>query len=203
MMPQLIWRIDGDDPIIYLTFDDGPIPEVTPWVVDQLSLFNAKATFFCVGDNVFKHPDIYNLLLENGHSVGNHTYNHISGWSNLRSDYLSNINKASDYIDSNLFRPPYGRITPLKFRSIREQYQVIMWDVLSGDFDGRIDPEICLQNVIKNTKAGSIIVFHDSLKAKKNLEYCLPRVLEHFTLQGYEFAALKSQKVSALNKALI
>ncbi len=203
MMPQLIWRIDGDDPIIYLTFDDGPIPEVTPWVVDQLSLFNAKATFFCVGDNVFKHPDIYNLLLENGHSVGNHTYNHISGWSNLRGDYISNINKASDYIDSNLFRPPYGRITPLKFRSIRDQYQVIMWDVLSGDFDGRIDPEICLQNVIKNTKAGSIIVFHDSLKAKKNLEYCLPRVLEHFTLQGYEFAALKSQKVSALNKALI
>lgn len=191
LFPGLIWKVPGEEHKIYLTFDDGPIPEVTPWVLDTLDTYGAKATFFCVGDNVRKYPEIFDQVLEAGHSVGNHTYNHLSGWRTENIQYFNNIRHCARMVQSRLFRPPYGKLRPSQANFLQRHYRIIMWDVLSGDFDKNIKPEDCLQNVIQHTGPGSIVVFHDSLKAKSNLAYTLPRVLEHFSNLGYEFAALK------------
>ncbi len=202
-MPQLLWRLEDINKSIFLTFDDGPIPEITPWVLDQLDQYNARASFFCVGENVEKHPHIYKEIIHRSHCVGNHTFNHLSGWSTSHEEYLKNVDKASQVINSSLFRPPYGRLTPGKFKAIKENYQVVMWDVLSGDFDPFLQEELCLENVINNTQSGSIIVFHDSIKAWKNLEYTLPKVLHHFTSLGYSFESLEHVNVRKLNPNLM
>jgi peptidoglycan-N-acetylglucosamine deacetylase len=181
------WRINTSEKVLYLTFDDGPIPEVTPWILQQLEQYNAKATFFCVGENVEKNPEIYQNLLQKGHSVGNHTQNHLNGWSTKTDVYLENTKKCATLVQSNLFRPPYGRLKPSQSAMIRKNYQIILWDVLSGDFDPKISVEKCLQNVIDCAKEGSIIVMHDSLKAEKNLRYILPRLLAHFAERGFRF----------------
>jgi len=173
-----------------LTFDDGPIPEVTPWVLDQLAEHEAKATFFCVGENAVRHPNIYSRIHAGGHTVGNHTYNHLNGWTTSREDYLKNVEQCASVVDSRLFRPPYGKLTRRKALVLQEQYKLVMWDVLSGDFDQSISPEACFQNVASNTKPGSIIVFHDSLKSELNLRYALPKVLSLFSERNYEFEAL-------------
>ena len=175
---------------IFLTFDDGPIPEVTPWVLSMLKSYDAKATFFCVGDNVRKHPDIYQKVMDEGHTVGNHTQNHLSGWSTENISYFNNIRHCARKVQSNLFRPPYGKLKPSQVQFLQRHYRIIMWDVLSGDFDHDISPQDCSQNVIQHAGPGSIVVFHDSLKAETNLRYALPQVLEHFTRQGYSFQAL-------------
>ncbi len=190
LFPGLIWKMSGQQKALYLTFDDGPIPEVTPWVLDMLRAFQAKATFFCVGDNVRKHPDIFDMVLEDGHSVGNHTHNHLSGWASENISYFHNIRHCARVVPSNLFRPPYGKMKPSQVQFLQRHYRIIMWDVLSGDFDRDLTPQACSQNVINNAGPGSIIVFHDSLKAEANLRYALPKVLEHFSSLGYTFQGL-------------
>ncbi len=190
LMPAYLWQAESPAKVIYLTFDDGPIPEVTPWVLDTLAQYGAKATFFCVGENVERNPDIFQRLLAEGHAVGNHTYNHWNGWQTDTARYCNNIKKCSGVVKSHLFRPPYGRITATQRRYVQRYYRIVMWDVLSGDFDPEITPEACWVNVRDNAERGSIIVFHDSRKAEERLRYALPRTLEHFAAQGYRFEAI-------------
>lgn len=188
VFPGLTWSFPSSDKCIYLTFDDGPIPEITDWVLDILNEYQAKATFFCIGNNVEKHPDVYNRVLIKGHAVGNHTHNHLKGWKTKTKHYIENITQASNLIESKLFRPPYGRFTPKQYDGIKKNgFQTIMWSVLAFDWSHEVSPEQCLKNVISNTKSGDIIVFHDSLKASRNMQYALPRVLEYFSEKGYEF----------------
>lgn len=193
IFPNLVWEIPSKEKTIYLTFDDGPTPEITEWTLQQLKQHDAKATFFCIGNNIEKHPKIFNTILENGHAIGNHTYNHLKGWKTKTNDYLKNIAKAQSIIESHntsttLFRPPYGQIKPKQTKALNKLgYQIIMWNVLSIDWDKDITKEQCLENVIKHTKPGSLVVFHDSVKASKNMQYALPKVLEHFSNKGYTF----------------
>ena len=200
LFPNFTWKIPSQDKTLYLTFDDGPIPEVTPWVVDLLAQYNAKATFFCVGDNVQKHPDVFEQVIDAGHSIGNHTHNHLNGWTSENIEYFHNVRHCAHLVDSILFRPPYGRLRPKQAQFLQRHYRIIMWDVLSGDFDPKLSNEQCLANVIQHSKNGSIIVFHDSLKAKEKLEYVLPKVLEHFQALGYQFEKLNASSVSDLIK---
>lgn len=190
---SFIWKIDTNQKALFLTFDDGPIPVVTPWVLDTLDQFDAKATFFCVGENAARHSDILQEIIERGHLVGNHTQNHLNGWKTNQFTYCKNIVQAKEYIQSNLFRPPYGKITPAQTQSIKTKFHIVMWDVLSGDFDREITPQKCYENVINNTEEGSVIVFHDSIKAWPNLEYTLPKVLCYYSEKGFEFKALSDQ----------
>lgn len=190
---SLTWNKTRKEKIIYLTFDDGPIPDVTPFVLKTLKDFDAKATFFCIGDNIRKHPEIFEQLKKDGHQIGNHTYNHLKGWKTTDDVYLENFKKCQEKTNTNLFRPPYGRIKKSqikKIRSIHPKVKIIMWDVLSGDFDIKLSPEKCYKNVINNTQNGSIIVFHDSLKAFDRLKYTLPLVLQYFKDRGYQFGYL-------------
>lgn len=190
-----IWSIPESDKTLYLTFDDGPHPEATPFVLKELKKHNALATFFCIGKNVVAYPAIYKQIINEGHSVGNHTYNHLNGWKTGNDDYLKDIALASHEIDSDLFRPPYGRITSFQAKNLRsamngKEPKVIMWDVLSGDFDIDCTPLQCLSNVLLATVSGSIIIFHDSEKAFPNLAYTLPRILHYFSEKGYLFKSL-------------
>ncbi len=185
---------------LYLTFDDGPIPEVTEFVLEQLSKYNAKATFFCIGDNIRKHPDIFDKIVAQEHAVGNHTMNHLKAWKTNSEIYRKNIIDCDQIIKKHvgnqnkptLFRPPYGQISYSKFKVLEKLgYKIILWDVLSKDWEAHTSPESCLQNVLQNTEPGSIIVFHDSIKASKNLTYTLPKVLEYFTKKGFSFKAIR------------
>ena len=209
---SLIWNKSREKKIIFLTFDDGPIPIVTLWVLKTLKNFNAKATFFCIGDNIAKYPEIFSQLKVDGHAIGNHTYNHLKGWATEDGIYISNFIKCQELTQTNLFRPPYGRIKFSQINLLENQHiriktqdkrvndiestvsnpksQIIMWDILSGDFDTKLSPEKCLKNVIKHTKNGSIVVFHDSLKAWERLEYVLPKALEYWSKEGYQFEIL-------------
>ncbi|MGK0388231.1 MAG: peptidoglycan/xylan/chitin deacetylase (PgdA/CDA1 family) [Maribacter sp.] len=200
LFPNFIWRLPTEDKVVYLTFDDGPIPEVTPWVLDLLEEYNAKATFFCVGENVKQYSDLLEKVRKAGHSVGNHTFSHLNGWLTDNVTYLRNVRKGAHAVHSELFRPPYGKVKPSQAKFLNRHYRVVMWDVLSGDFDPALSKEQCLENVIKNTEKGSIIVFHDSLKAKDKLEYVLPKTLEHFAKQGYRFEALAQHTVAKKNR---
>jgi len=193
LFPNCVWQMPTIRRKLYLTFDDGPIPEVTPWVLEQLEKYNAKATFFCVGENVSKYPEIFNATLEAGHSIGNHTYNHLSGWGNENLPYFHNVRKCAQQVKSSLFRPPYGRIKPRQMQFLQRHYQIVMWDVLSGDFDPSISVEACFKNVVDHAKKGSIIVFHDSLKAKDKLEKVLPKILEHYSNEGFVFERIEEK----------
>lgn len=190
LFPNFVWRVPTQEKKLYLTFDDGPIPAVTPWVLETLQAYNAKGTFFCVGDNVQKHPEIFEQVIKEGHVVGNHTYNHLDGWATESIQYFHNIRNAAQLVNSPLFRPPYGRLKPKQTNFLQRHYKIVMWDVLSADFDQNISPEKCLNNVISTARRGSIIVFHDSIKAEKRMKYALPRVLEHFAERGYTFENL-------------
>ncbi len=220
MFPNYAWDIAATDKTIYLTFDDGPTPEITNWTLKILKSFDAKATFFCIGNNVEKHPNIFQNILKEGHAIGNHTYNHIKGWKTKTEDYIKNIElcesvfksqychtersrsvktqkiidyqiQNSEYRIQNYFRPPYGQITPKQGKKLIELgYKIIMWDILSFDWDKNVTKETCLNNVISKTTKGSIIVFHDSVKASKNMQYALPKVLEYFSKLGYSFKAI-------------
>ncbi len=194
LYPSLIWKRKTDLKEIYLTFDDGPIPMVTPWVLDILRKWNAKATFFCVGENISKHPEIFSRVISEGHAVGNHTHNHLNGWKTPLVDYFKNCLQAdeaigSEYSENRLFRPPYGRITSKQIKALKN-WQIVMWDVLPGDFSSKHSAEEVLQKAIINSSEGSIVVFHDNLKSFDKLKEVLPAYLEHFTEQGYKFKAL-------------
>lgn len=193
---DLVWSLPQETPSIFLTFDDGPIPEVTPKVCEILERYNAKATFFCVGENIKKYPKIYSQIIDSGHSVGNHTFNHLNGWKTKNILYYRNLLQASQYIDSRLFRPPYGKLTRAQSNLIKKKYDIVMWDVLSGDFDLDIDGEKCAENVISNSVNGSIIVFHDSLKAADTMLKALPKVLDHFSALNYNLKMLPSTGIS-------
>lgn len=202
--PQLLWDKHSvsqkSDPCLYLTFDDGPVPEVTPFVLDTLERHQAQATFFCVGQNVDRHPDIYREILAREHRVGNHTYHHRNGWKTSDDQYQEEVARCQTAFQKhrgshqptppNLFRPPYGKISRRQIRQLARQYTIVMWDILSGDFDARFNAEACLQKCIKHTQPGTIIIFHDSYKAQKNLTYVLPRYLQHFAQAGYRFETL-------------
>jgi len=196
-----VWEISNTENKIYLTFDDGPIPEITEWVLEELKKHNAKATFFCIGHNIEKHPEIFEKVINDAHSVGNHTFNHLNGWKTSTKEYLENFKLCEDSISnlqskiynlkSKLFRPPYGKIKFSQSKKLRKLgYKIIMWDVLSADYDTAISPEKCLENVLKNVSSGSIIVFHDSVKAFPNLEYTLPRALKYWQEKGFVFEKL-------------
>ncbi len=202
LFPGFLWKMRSTNKEIFLTFDDGPIPGVTPWVLETLKAYNAKGTFFCVGDNIKKFPEIYDQVIEEGHTVGNHTLNHVSGWSTENITYFHNIRHCARMVDSSLFRPPYGKIKPSQAQFLQRHYRIIMWDVLSGDFDADILPEECSQNVIQNAGPGSIVVFHDSLKAETNLKHALPKVLAHFAALGYTFQALPKFEPAVMERAL-
>jgi peptidoglycan/xylan/chitin deacetylase (PgdA/CDA1 family) len=191
---NLVWDIPNSDKKIFLTFDDGPIPEITEWVLDILKSEEIKATFFCIGDNIKKHPEVYKRILAEGHQIGNHTFNHLNGWKTETNHYIDNFKLCETEClklnteHSFLFRPPYGKIKSSQTKAIRNLgYKIIMWDVLSYDFDPNIIPEKCLENVISNTEQGSIIVFHDSKKAEKNLKYALPKAIQILKNRGVIF----------------
>lgn len=192
--PSLIWRFSVSAKMLFITFDDGPVPFITPWILDTLKSYGAKATFFCVGENVTRYPEIYHRILSEGHTAGNHTYNHLNGWKTRTAAYLDNITKCSAVVKSNLFRPPYGKLKRKQIRSsyLHDNYRIIMWDVLSYDYDQKVSPEKCLQNVLKYAREGSVIVFHDNIKAEKNLRYTLPQVLEYYSKKGFTFCAIAS-----------
>lgn len=192
VFPSCVWRLPHiEEKRFFLTFDDGPIPEVTPWVLDVLKSYNVKAHFFCVGDNVRKYPAIYKRILEEGHKVGNHTHNHVNGWTLHSNIYLKNVSLAKQFIDSKLFRPPYGKLLRPQIKWLQAKgYTIVMWDVLTKDYDSKISPESCLQRSLK-AKEGSIILFHDSIKAEVNLRYALPKFIEAKLSEGYEFALME------------
>ena len=188
LYPKCVWRMPANEKKIYLTFDDGPVPEVSNWVLDILKQQQIKATFFCVGENVKNNNTIYQQILADGHQTGNHTYNHIKGLQTQNLEYYENIRQCQELVNSSLFRPPYGQIKPSQQNYLAKQFKIIMWDVLSYDYSQVINKERCLNNVIKNTRNGSILVFHDSVKAFPNLEYALPRAIEFLKKQQYQFA---------------
>jgi peptidoglycan-N-acetylglucosamine deacetylase len=190
LFPNFTWSVPSEEKTLYLTFDDGPIPDVTPWVLEQLRGYNAEATFFCVGENIAKNPDILKQILKEGHTVGNHTMQHLNGWTTDAVDYFHDVRHCARLTKSSLFRPPYGRVTPRQAQFLQRHYEVVMWDVLSGDFDTSITGEQCLRNVLQNATSGSIIVFHDSLKSEAKMKYALPRVLDYYAAKGYSFQSL-------------
>lgn len=200
LYPSLTWRIPATQKELYLTFDDGPVPGPTEFVLDTLAANNSHATFFCIGDNVRKHPEVFQRIEREGHATGNHTYHHLNGWKNSVEQYKSNTERCHDIMNSlhvnmdrpqkKLFRPPYGRITRRQISALAPEYRIIMWDVLSIDYSSNLSPEACLRNTISATRPGSIIVFHDSVKAEKNMSYALPRLLNHFREQGFIFKPL-------------
>ncbi|MBX7203857.1 MAG: polysaccharide deacetylase family protein [Bacteroidia bacterium] len=191
LMPGFLWRVATTEPVLYLTFDDGPHPEMTSFVLDTLKQFNAKATFFCVGENVQKYPEIYHRILAENHSVGNHTFNHLNGWKTPLTQYLENTNRAAEVIKSNLFRPPYGRITPTQARHLRKKYTLVMWDILSRDYERGLSLKSSLNAIKTGSRPGSVLVFHDSEKTALNLKSLLPETLSYFHEKGYRFDALK------------
>lgn len=211
-----VWSYASKENVLYLTFDDGPTPEITEWTLNELAKYKAKATFFCIGKNIGKYPEIFQKIIEEKHTVGNHTNNHLNGWKTSTEEYLKNIEESEKYFEENrksfilslsaslktssvegqnrkLFRPPYGKITLSQSRKLRKKgYKIIMWDVLSADFDTTISNEKCLENVIRNIQNGSIIVFHDSVKASEKLKFVLPKVLEYYSYQGFIFKSIGS-----------
>jgi len=198
LFPNLVWNISTDKKELYLTFDDGPTPIITDWLLDLLSQYNAKGTFFCIGNNIEKNPQLFLKIIANGHAVGNHTYNHLKGWKHKTKNYIDDIQQTNQIMNSlksndgtKLFRPPYGKFKSKQSKKLQALgYKIIMWDVLSYDWDKTVNEEDCLNNIISSAKEGSIIVMHDSIKASKNLKAVLPKLLKHYTDHGFVFKAL-------------
>lgn len=191
-----VWHIPPQGKDLYLTFDDGPHPVATPFVLDELKKHQAKATFFCLGKNVLEFPDVYRRITDEGHAVGNHTHNHLNGWKTEVANYIGNVKMAANHINSKLFRPPYGRIKKQQGTEIKKLgFEIVMWDVLSGDFDVTLQPSQCLENITRKARAGSIVVFHDSEKAFNNLKFALPGILDCFSANGYRFKAISGSSI--------
>lgn len=196
LFPQYLWRVDTVQPEIYLTFDDGPVNGPTGFVLDVLADAGARGTFFCIGDNVRKHPAVFQRIVDEGHTVGNHTFNHLNGWKTSTDAYIRNVDLFDEQMRLSggpavkLFRPPYGRITRMQSRVLMPRRTVVMWDVVSWDFNSKVSPEQCLKNTLRAIRPGSIVVFHDSFKAERNLIHALPRIVEYFSEKGFRFKAL-------------
>lgn len=201
LYPECIWQVDTDKKVLYLTFDDGPIPEVTSWVLDELKKYKAKASFFCIGNNIDANPEVFKRIIAEGHTIGNHTQNHYNGWKYTNKEYYDNIAQCDKTLASNkwrvasgnelpLLRPPYGKLKPSQYKALKDKYHIVMWDVLTLDYNLQVSKTKVLNTVMKHAKPGSIVVFHDSIKAKEKMQYALPKVLAHFSAQGYKFAAL-------------
>lgn len=188
--PSLLWQMPAGNQTLYLTFDDGPHPEITPKVLEILDKYQAKATFFCVGENVQRFPQTYAEILQRGHRTGNHSMNHLNGWKTNLNLYYENVNECRNHVDSELFRPPYGRITPTQIHTLKQEYKIVMWSVLSYDFDPETTPEQCLNYVLEHTEDGAVIVFHDSEKSAENMLYALPKTLEYYSEKGFKFETL-------------
>ncbi|MDD2549143.1 MAG: polysaccharide deacetylase family protein [Bacteroidales bacterium] len=191
LFPRLLWRIPNSDNTIYLTFDDGPTQGVTPWVIDTLKKYNAKATFFCLGKNVEMHPDIFQRIIDEGHGVGNHSYSHLKGWETPIAQYVQDVDLANDILNTNLYRPPYGRIRPNQARILKERYKIVMWSLLSMDYSRWITPKRCARMVVNKLHPGAIIVFHDSIKAEENMRYALVKLLEEVKRRGWGFGVIE------------
>jgi len=192
-----VWRVPGNEPVLYLTFDDGPTPGVTDKVLQLLRQWNAKATFFCIGKNIEENPTLFNHILSSGHAVGNHTQQHVNGWRTPHADYMENILQCEEVLNthgakniSKLFRPPYGKLTLPQYRALKKDCCIVMWDVLTCDYSPSVSEEEVLANTLRYATSGSVVVFHDSLKAADKMLYALPKVLKHFSEQGYKFEAL-------------
>lgn len=201
------WQLPQEKPTIFLTFDDGPIPELTPFVLETLQKYQAQATFFCVGDNIRKHPSIFKTILQENHQIGNHTYHHLNAWKVGKNEYLEDIQLCQNVMqekkaENTLFRPPYGKLAYGLRKEIEKKLKIVLWDVLSYDFDPDLDPEVCLQNTIQHAENGSIVVFHDNIKATRNLIYTLPRFLQHFSEKGFQFAKLPSVQTKSACSSL-
>lgn len=205
LYPRALWRMNPDEKAVYLTFDDGPIPVVTPWVLNVLDRYGVRATFFMVGDNIRKHPDVFRQVVERGHRVGSHTFNHLRGFEHSAFDYLDNTKKGEDYMKEVcqgeelhaalyplLFRPPHGHMTFGQYMVLRREYNIVMWDLVTRDYSKKLRPPQVLANVMRYARNGSIITFHDSLKSwdTGNLQYTLPRAIEFLLEEGYEFRLL-------------
>jgi peptidoglycan-N-acetylglucosamine deacetylase len=193
LYPGCVWDMPVKEKTLYLSFDDGPHPTITPFVLEQLKKYNAKATFFCIGENVAKYPEVFQQVIDDGHAVGNHTFHHINGWKTDDETYLNDIKEAGQYISSKLFRPPYGRITRSQIKqlsSVHYPLSIVMWNILAGDWDQSLDPVLCFERVKKKILAGDIIVFHDSEKAWDGMSYSLPKLLEFYTSKGYSFSKI-------------
>ena len=195
LLPNYVWRIPVSTKTVFLTFDDGPHPEITTWVMDQLEQYDAHATFFCVGQNIERYPEVFQELIKRNHTVGSHTHEHLNGWNSDDLPYFHNVRRGAFLANSDLFRPPYGRIKKSQAKFLQRHYRIVMWDVLSGDFDDNLDGQRCAENVIRNVRPGSIVVFHDSVKARKNMQEALPVVLEALAKEGYSFEALTNRTV--------
>jgi peptidoglycan/xylan/chitin deacetylase (PgdA/CDA1 family) len=199
LYPGCVWDMPIKEKTLYLTFDDGPHPTITPFILEQLKKYDAKATFFCIGDNAAKYPDAFQQVIDEGHAVGNHSFHHINGWKNSGKDYLNDIKKAGEYIHSNLFRPPYGRIKRSQLNLLRHgenKMTVVMWNILAGDWDQSLDPALCFERVKRKVSDGDIIVFHDSEKAWVRMSYSLPKLLEYYTSKGYCFSKIDQSFLS-------
>ncbi len=194
LYPRAYWRMDASERSVYLTFDDGPIPEVTPWVLDVLDKYCIKATFFMVGDNVRKHPDEYKMVVERGHRVGNHTYNHLKGMGEAAEHYVANVDRADCILATDLFRPPHGLMRMHQYRALAERYRIVMWDLVTRDYNPKLNGEQVLAKVKRYVRPGSIITFHDSLRATGNLYYALPRAIEWLLAEGYEFKVFSQNR---------
>lgn len=195
IFPGTVWRLPRKEKTVFLTFDDGPIPEVTTFVLDFLREKGIKATFFCVGDNVRKHPEIFQRILDEGHQVGNHTFNHLQGLYTSSKDYIRNVEKADELIKSPLFRPPHGILRYIQFMTLRRKFKIVFWDVVTRDYNRKLNGEEVLGIVKKYTRDGSIIVFHDSLKAEKNIRYALPKAIDFLSAEGYKFEVLSQETI--------
>ncbi len=189
VLPPMTWDVPDRDGV-FLTFDDGPTPEVTPWVLEVLAAYGVKATFFCLGRNVDRHPDLFRAILEGGHRIGNHSYSHLKGWSVSEEEYVNDVDLGNQLIGSDLYRPPYGRITRRQAALLSTRYHLVMGSVLSGDYNPAVSPERVLRNVTQQVRGGSIVVFHDSWKAFPRTRYALPRAIEYIRDQGYLFKTL-------------
>lgn len=195
LYPGCTWDLVSTEKTLYLSFDDGPHPVITPYILNLLRQYNARASFFCIGDNVQKYPEVYQQILADGHSVGNHTHNHLNGWKTTDKEYLENIKEANKYIESNLFRPPYGRIKGSQIRFLKQELpemKILMWNILAGDWVQELKPEICFEKIQKHISHGDIIVLHETDKAFDRLKYVLPNLLEYFTAKGCRFERISS-----------
>lgn len=190
---KALWQVKTSEKVIYLTFDDGPIPGLTEWVLDELKKFNAKATFFCVGDNIIKNRTIFDRIVGEGHQVANHTQNHIKGFHSNLVDYMSNVNRCEQLTQSKLFRAPYGQLRKSQYKALlKANFKIVFWDVISYDYE-KITPQQCLKRVLRNTKNGSIVLFHDNIKAESNMKFTLSNTLQYFTNKGFDFKSISTR----------